>query len=170
MALNFTGGLTVDLVGTLKNTLSDGTAVVDPYRHKTKSTYVDGTGKGKAQLVWHEKVSLATTNAKTVDLTAIASGVFGTYSATKVKLMLVQVLTQTTGYRLEVGPGLNDGWHGPLDDFAQNLSVGAGGIYVQESPVDGWTVDNTHKEIVFNNPSGGTIEFLVAFVFEGANS
>ena len=119
MALEFSGMLTVDLVGTTKNTMTDGTVVTDAFSNKRKATIANGTGSRKAQICYHDQFSLTTNATMDIDLTDIAS-VFGKYSFSKVKAIYVELVTATAGYYVYFKPGANIAWYGPLDDFTSN--------------------------------------------------
>jgi|LSQX01.2.fsa_nt_gb hypothetical protein len=170
MALEFSGMLTVDLVGTTKNTMTDGTVVTDAFSNKRKATIANGTGSRKAQICYHDQFSLTTNATKDIDLTDIAS-VFGKYSFSKVKAIYVELVTATAGYYVYFKPGANNAWHGPLDDFTSNgLKVGAESRFFIESPIDGWAVGATEKECQIHNPTGGTVVVKLAIIGEGSVS
>ena len=170
MALNFSGALTVDLVGTLKNTMTDGTVVTDAFSNKSKATIGNGTGSRKAQLCYHDQFSLTTNTAKDLDLTDISS-VFGKYTFTKVKALYVELVTATAGYYVYFKGGLNNSWWGPLDELSTDgLKIGAESRFFVESPIDGWAVGATAKECQIYNPTGGTVVVKLAIIGEGSVS
>lgn len=170
MALNFSGALTVDLVGTLKNTMADGTVVTDAFSNKSKATIANGTGSRKAQLCYHDQFSLTTNMAKDLDLTDISS-VFGKYTFAKVKALYVELVTATAGYYVYFKGGLSNPWWGPLDELSTDgLKIGAESRFFVESPIDGWAVGATEKEFQIHNPTGGTVVVKLAIIGEGSVS
>lgn len=170
MALDFSGALTVDLVGTLKNTMADGTVVTDAFSNKSKATIANGTGSWKAQLCYHDQFSLTTNTVKALDLTDISS-VFGKYTFTKLKALYVELVTATAGYKIYFGGGLSDPWWGPIDSASdEGVEIGAASRFFIESPVDGWTVTQSEKVIQINNPTGGTVVVKLAIFGEGSVS
>jgi hypothetical protein len=142
------------------NTL-DLSAVTDAVAKTETNTYANGTGANQVQVQWHDQRTLLTTAGETLDLTALAGGAFGTANFGKVKELIIKLVTATSGYRLQVGDaaGTANKWTAPFADPADIITPGAGGILHLSSPVDGWTVDGTHKLLLIYNPSGGSVVF-----------
>lgn len=170
MALEFSGALTVDLVGTTKNTMADGTVVTDAFSNKRKATIANGTGSRKAQICYHDQYSLTTNAAIEIDLTDIVS-VFGKYTFSKIKAIYVELVTATAGYYVYFKPGANNAWYGPMDDLADGgITISAESRFFIESPIDGWAVTPSAKELQIHNPTGGTTNVKIAIIGEGSVS
>jgi len=128
----------------------------------------DGTGSGKAQHAFYDDRSLTTTASEELDLTAIAAA-FGDVVFSKIKQILIEVTTATSGYRLEVGGAAANAWTEFVKDASDIVMAYAGGCTVlYNSPVNGGTVDGTHKMLKIYNPSGGTVAYKIWIVGEGA--
>lgn len=162
--------LTLALAATLQNVLSDDGTVNDVINLTKKIALTNGTGANKAQIPFHTKRILATNTDETLDLYALAGSVgavFGTYKFTKVKAVIIINESTNTGYRLEYGAADGNQFVGPLKAADDIAPVAAGGFAAFVSPIDGWTVDATHKDIKFNNPSGGNVAYRLIVIGEG---
>jgi len=170
MAVTLTSSsINLDFRATTTDNQTDGTAVRDEFRRSRQLAYTHGTGNGKAQLCYHVLRSLATTTNETLDLQALLA-TFGTYKFTKIRAIVVELDTLNSGYRLEIGASAANQWAGAsqaLKDNTDIIRVPAGGRWLAESPVDGFTVDATHKTLKIDNPSGGTVEYRLYILGEG---
>lgn len=166
MPLSYTGGRTlVTIRDTLKNAL-DLTELVDDLNKTWQHNWADGTGANQQQIHFHDTVTLSSGASLVLDLNtaALAGGAthahngFGNCNFTKVKQIFIRVTTETAGYRLEVGGGSNPV---PLfKDASDKAVVGAGGMLLISSPVDGVTVTaGTGDLLLIANPSAGAVTF-----------
>lgn len=172
MAITLSGSVKHTPTFTYVNTLDAQTvtAAVAATTARTQS-YTNGTGANQAQHVWIDERSLLTTASETLDLTALAGGAFGTITAAKVKELWIDMLTTNTGYRLLVGAAATNAFDEPFDGDAEATGkVMAGGYWHTGSPVDGMTVDSTHKSLKISNPSGGTVNYRITIVCTGSNA
>jgi hypothetical protein len=129
----------------------------------------DGTGSGKAQVVWQDKRSILTGASETLDLKSLPRA-SGRAALTKMKALIIKVTTATTGYTLKLKAGASNGFSAIFSDATDELVVGAGGVLVLTSGVDGYTVGATTKTITITNPAGGTLDYDIIIIGEGAIS
>jgi hypothetical protein len=169
MAMELTGKLEILLNSLMKNTI-DLSNATDTVNRKITQAFTNGTGAGKSQIVWHDQGEILTTASVTLDLKALAGGMFGTANFTKVRYFVVQAVTETAGYRLLVSGGAANAFTAFWADASDVEYVPAGGVYAKSSPVDGFVVDATHKTLKIENPSGGTVQYLIWIVGEGAEA
>lgn len=145
--------------------------ITDTLNKSYSSAYTNGTGASKAQEVWHDKRSLLTTANEELDLTALAGGAFGTVNFSKIKSMIIHVNTATAGYRLEIGGAASNAFSAFVKDPSDiDICSASGTKILIDSPVDGATVDATHKMLKITNPSGGTVEYEIWIIGEGTVS
>ena len=149
----------------------DLNSIPDALNKSYSSAYTNGTGASKAQEVWHDKRTLLTTANEELDLTALAGGAFGTYNFSKIKALVIHVNTVTSGYRLEIGGAASNAFSAFVKDPSDiDLCAASGTKILIDSPIDGATVDSTHKMLKINNPSGGTVEYEIWILGEGTVS
>ncbi|MCK9570375.1 hypothetical protein M0R72_15620 [Candidatus Pacearchaeota archaeon] len=147
----------------------DLTAPRDSLSKIINKAFTDGTGANKAQVHWTDQRILLTTAGETLDLEALA-GAFGVVTFDKIKFLIIEVTTLTTGYRLEVGAADANQWAGAnqlLKDVSDILRVEAGGVLLWIAPVDGGVVDGTHSDLKIYNPSGGSVTYNIIAIGEG---
>jgi hypothetical protein len=167
---SYAGSIDLNVQSTLTNSLADGVGLKDPIARDVKNTYNNGTGSGNAQIHFHTQRTLATNTNETLDLTALTGlgGAPGTFTFTKVKAILFECTTATTGYKAQVGAAASNAFIGPVEFATDVVQVGAGGRWLQESPVDGWAVTSTCKCLMVNNPAGGSLTYRITIIGEGS--
>ncbi len=165
MGQTYSGKLKITHEQTYTNVL-DLESVTSTLTKAITKNITNGTGANKAQAVWSDTRSLLTTANEEIDLRAIVNG-FGTLTAAKIKYIIINPVTVTTGYRLLVGGAASNAWSACFADPSDILRVDSGSPVVLSSLVDGWTVDATHKQLKIENPSGGTFEYEIIVVCEG---
>ena len=133
-------------------------------------TYTSGTGANQINAAWTDTITILTTADTTLDLTALAGGAFGTVAFSKVKEIIIQVATATTGYRILVGGAAENQFSGHLADASDIIRVDAAGQLHLSSPVDGYTVDATHSDLKIENPSGGSVVLDITILGVGTYS
>jgi len=133
-------------------------------------SYTYGTGANKAQIQWHDERSLATTTNETLDLQALAGGMFGTANFSKVKEIRIRLVTTTAGYRIEISPGGTNPWLGIFGSATDKVTIYADGVFAVASAVDGFAVSSTSKTLKINNPSGGSVTYDIVVIGEGSIS
>ncbi|MDD3920950.1 MAG: hypothetical protein PHO41_07265 [Eubacteriales bacterium] len=168
MATTFTGLVRAVVSGTFVNVLDLGN-VTDGLSKGYSTSFADGTGSGKAQVQFHDQRTLLTTNDETLDLTALV-GAFGAAAFTKIKALVISVVTQSNGYRLQIGGAAENAHSAMFADPADVLEIQAGATLMLTAPVNGYTVDATHKNLKIANPSGGSVTYDIIIIGEGAVS
>jgi hypothetical protein len=145
----------------------DGRNVQDILDKTLTTTLVDGTTTGKAQEVYYDERTLTTTAGEDLDL-ELMSGAFGDIVFAKIKLLVINVLTATSGYRLEIGGAASEAWEQFVKTTGDIVKADAGGcVVLYNSPVDGGTVDGTHHNLKVYNPSGGSVTYQIWIVGTG---
>lgn len=168
MAQSLTAEILTRIKWTFLNTL-DLTTPAESMNKTVTRTFTDGTGSGKAQIAWADQRTITTASDETLDLKAITTA-FGAAAITKIKALRIELETATTGYTLKVKAGSSNGLSAFFSDPSDELVLTAGGGITLEAPVDGYTVDATHKTLLISNPSGGSVVYNIYIVGEGAIS
>ncbi len=146
----------------------DLSTVTDSMGDTITKSITNGTGANKAQVLWHDQRTLATTTGEDLDLAGGAlTNAFGAVTFTKIKGILLEVETTTTGYRLQIGGDANSlPLFGATTDY---LEVQAGGVLMLVAPVDGYTVTADTGDILqVYNPSGGSVTYNITIIGEGS--
>ena len=153
MALTLSHELRLVRTTAFVNTLSDGSTVTSTGQpNVTAVTLTNGTGANKAQVQWQGRVTLAGAANSTLDLAALTAGAFaGTIAMSKIKSIEMQMVTLTTGVAAEIGGAASNAFSAFAKDPSDIVVLGAGGVLVWTNPVDGWTVDGTHKSLKLTN-------------------
>lgn len=171
--------LTVRAKNEYKNDLDGLVTLTNGFDKSYADAFTDGTGSKKAQVIFCAKRSLLTTASETLDLSGstLAGGAvalnngYGVVSFTKIKGLVINVNTETSGYRLLIGGAASNAWEtwtGAAGDIAR---VDAGGTFVISSPINGYTVTAGTGDILkIDNPSGGTVEYEIWIIGEGSIS
>ena len=174
MSLACSGSVKLQFLMSLINTGDDGIAVSDPASKSFENAFTNGTGANKAQLTYHAQRTITTGSSIALDLRALTAStdgsVFGTYVFSKLKAIGIALVTATTGYVLNVTPGDSNPFSALFGGTTETQKIGAGGFWAITSPVDGWTVDSSHRTIKIANPAGGTATLVVFAVGEGTVS
>lgn len=172
MATTYAGEVKVQIKSKVVNALDLSTVsdiLSDPALSIVQAL-ADGTGSGKAQVHWHDRRSLEATGGADTDALDLAGGVvnaFGTVTFTKIKAILIKMVTATTGLALEIGAGsdpITSLW-GASGDVA---ILGAGGIFLMTSPVDGFALTGgSADKLTITNPSAAAITYDIVVIGEG---
>lgn len=131
-----------------------------------KTTLGHGTGANKVNAEWSDQYTILTGANVELDLTALA-GQHGTVTFSKVKALVIELVTATSGYSLTIGGAASNDFHIPFGASAGVASVGPASFYVYSNFVDGVTVDGTHKALKILNPAGGSAVVNVWILGEG---
>ena len=126
------------------------------FLHQTASASVpltNGSGSGQAQRT--VKFQLTVTSGTTIDLTAL-SAAFGLDGGARNFSAIKGILIESTGTNgVTIAPGASNGWAGINAAASGNpLTIEPGGYWSRYSPVNGLTVDGTHKTILIAAVSG----------------
>lgn len=168
MATSYVSGNIRTIITSNWQNALDLSSVADNLALTLQDTYANGTGANQVQAQFHDQRTLATTTGETLDLRALTCA-FGTLTFAKVKTIIIKLTTATTGYRLEVGDdqATANKWTAPFKAATDTVRVEAGGIWHAGSPVDGMTVDATHKYLYIYNPSGGNAVYDIIIIGTG---
>lgn len=145
----------------------DDRNVVDTLDKTYTSALSNGAGANKGQIAVNLQSTLGTASNEEWDLTAIATA-FGDATLTKIKQIVIEALTLTTGYRLLVGGAASNAWETWTTVAGSIVRVDAGGILAIGSPVDGAAVNGTNKILKVANPSGGDFTYRLTIIGEGS--
>lgn len=171
MAVQLTSaGITVTTTAQFKNvlTLSE---VLDSLRLVSTNAFTDGAGINKADMVYHDEITVLTGADASIDLSGGISHAFGVATFTKVKAILIHNKNTTAGHILQVGAGANCLAAGTL--FANTtdiINVGPNGIFLITAPsAAGIAVTaGTADILTVSNDSGATIVFDIVVIGEGS--
>lgn len=170
MALEFTsGGIAVTATAQFKNAL-DLSSVIDALRLPLTNAFANGTGKDKAQICYHDEISLLTGQDTSLDLAGGVTHAFGTATFTKIKAILIHNKNTTAGHTLQIGGGANCLAAGTLfANVSDIINLGPGGIFLITKPdADGIAVTGgTADVLTISNDSGATIVYDVVIIGEG---
>lgn len=131
-------------------------AYQDNYRPGTsllpdmKTILSDGTGSNQAQKHYHKAHTITASSSVTIDLTAAADERGVTHDFDKVKWMLIRLRDPATGKTVTVGNAATNQFSAWISAATTTESVS--GIMYRDNPIDGWTVDATHKDLKIANP------------------
>lgn len=120
-----------------------------------KTTFTDGTGSNQAQKHYHKAHTITASSSVTIDLTAAADERGVTHNFGKVKWMLIRLRTPVTGKYVTVGNAATNIFSAWIS--ASTTTEDVSSILYRDNPVDGWTVDATHKNLKIANPYGSSV-------------
>jgi hypothetical protein len=72
--------------------------------------YTNGTGAGAIDLVYAKQLTLVASTPQTLDLTSILDLSGATISFARVREMVLQVVTATSGYKVTIGAAASNPW------------------------------------------------------------
>lgn len=169
MAVSLTGNMRVVFANSFANNLDISTVTEQLSKTYAKET-TSGTGQNKANVQWHDTRTLTTGATETLDLQALAGAAFGTVNLSKIKALVINVTTTTTGYTLKLKAGASNGFSACFSDPSDELVITNNGLLALFATGDGYTVDATHKTILLTNPAGGSLTYDIIIVGEGSVS
>lgn len=128
-----------------------------------------GTAVNLADLRWVASArSLAATTAENLDLTGTAlADQFGTsFAAARIKLLIIQLITTTAGYTLEVGGAGSNPCGTFFGDISDKLIIRAGGFGILYAPdATAYAVTaGTGDLLKINNPNAAGITYNAMIV------
>lgn len=159
------GRIRTILEDTLTNVL-DLVTLTSAHNKTYTQTWTTGTGANQQQISWSDTVTISNGGTLLLDLstTATAGGAvhcnngMGDCNFAKVKQILINVATLTTGYKITIGGG--DTPLALFDNASDKLPIKAGGHFTYIDPVDGITVTSaTDDLLLIANPSAGSVTF-----------
>lgn len=148
------GSITIGSLFRSTNTVGLDTAgATSNFQHN--ESYSDGTGANQVQKIVTASLNLVGA-AQTIDLQNITDAFGNTVVFTKVKSIFVRIPNATTGQVVTIQGGAANPFTAFMADPSDKVTLKAGGAFVITSPVDGYTVDGTHKTLKFD-PGASTI-------------
>lgn len=148
----------------------DLSRVNDALRLPAKNTLTDGTGLNKAQICYHDEITLATGNSTSLDLSGGVSHAFGAAAFTKIKAIMICNKETTAGRSITVGAGSNCLANNAIfADVSDKIRVGPGGIFLITDPsAAGIPVTNSTADILtIANACGADVTYDVVVIGEG---
>lgn len=144
------------------STIPDRLVAGSPSFAALTKTLANGTGANKAnKRYWHNRTVANGTNDD-IDLTTLTDDFGSTINFSLLKWVLIRLSAPATGVRVVIGnAGTNSfvGWFGAAahtEEVRDQLW--------RVNQIDGWTVDNTHKILRINNPTGSPIAYDIALL------
>lgn len=120
-----------------------------------------GTAAGQCDLIWHDSRTLATA-AESIDLSgALSNGLGVTAVFVRVRVIAIENTQVETGRYLLVG-GVANGlatWVG--DAATDKVRVGASGVFLLTSPVDGFAVVAGTGDLLRVESVGGSVTYKI---------
>lgn len=95
--------------------------------------YTNGTGANQINLLYAKQLTFAVSTPQTLDLTAIADLATATVNFARVRELVIQVVTTTSGAKLTVGAAASDPWAALWGTTGTNI-VFAGTTYHFSDP------------------------------------
>lgn len=167
--------LTSALATNLSWILTEGgplSTVQDSAQLNFESATADGVGAGQADVLWHDRRTLAAGAHDDLDLAGgLTRSLFGgsvTIAFAKAKAIVVKSLATASGDVLRVGPGAaSNSFTAPFGGVAGALvEVGPGSLLVLCELLDGWTVTPGTADILrITNTSGtNSVDYDIALL------
>jgi hypothetical protein len=139
-----------------------------------KTSYNGGTGANKFNLLYYATLALVASTPQTLDLTTGLTDAFGNalvFTTNGVKGICIINLATTSAFVLKVGGAATNAWigtaapnAGPFNGVADIQIIGAGGKWMQESPIDSFGVSATSKSLKLDP---GTNSFSATVIIWG---
>jgi hypothetical protein len=125
-------------------------------------TVADGTGASQAKQVFSDTRTLAASGNDDLDLTALTVSAIGntmTTNLTQLKGILIVNKSTTSGDKLRIDTSVTNGLQALTEAASGKIKIPPSGHLLISDPVDGMTVDSTHKIVRINNPSAHSIDY-----------
>ncbi len=147
----------------------DLSTVSDASKLDYNQTLADGVAVDQADKVWHDQRSVAAGANDDLDLTALASSLFGgslSLSLAKLKALLLVNTSTTAGDKLRLDSSVANACTGPFGgSTTSKIEIGADSALLLTSKKDGWTVTGGSGDIVrVNNPGANAISYKIVLV------
>jgi len=154
----------------LQDTVGFGT-VSDASKLEYTGTLADGVGNDQADKLWHSQATLAGSGVTLLDLTSLASTIFGsavTTTLAKVKALLIVNSATTAGDDLLVGGAGVGGnaWGAPFNgDQDAKVQVPADSVLLLVHKKGGWTVTGGSSDVLrIENTSANSVAYKIAII------
>jgi hypothetical protein len=149
----------------------DLSTVTDAARLEYAGSLVDGTATDQADKLWHDERTLAAGTSENLDLTSLASPLFGgtvTIAFAKVKVLLIVNTSTVAGNVLLVGGAGagGNGWGAPWDNNADaKAAVPGDAALLLVNKKSGWAVANGSADVLkIANSGTGSVTYRIAIV------
>lgn len=146
----------------LQNTIDDALKAGNNSFSSFLKTLQNGTTANKANVIWHDRRTVAAATNDDLDLTTLTDRLGNALAFTLIKWFVLRLITPTTGYKLTVGNGAANqftGWFGAAAHTEDVMDWMA-----KVNQIDGWTVDGTHKSLRIRNPGANPITYDIVLV------
>jgi hypothetical protein len=143
---------------------------IDTLKKEIKYSYGTGTNQFQEVVASVNTVTPSTTDAS-FDLSSIANVINDTIAFTKIRAIMVENTTATTGHDLTVGGAAANPWTAPFNGSGtlKNL-IEPNGKWIMESPVDGLVVTNNSSDILLVAHAAGAGDITFNIVIFGITS
>lgn len=121
----------------------------------------NGTGPNNARYRYRHQHTFVVGNTDLDLLGGITDDYNVPISFSLLKWILFRVVTPTTGIKLILGNYGANGFQGPI-----GTTLDVKDVELLIDPIDGWTVDGTHRYLRVNNPGAGTVITDVVLIGE----
>ena len=143
--MSLTGTLYVDASFVVSSTSGPDTkSVQSSIQHR--ESYTDGTSANQVQQSYAKTATLAATS-ETLDLTNLTGPLGTTVNFTKVRTLVIENKATTSGYNLKIGGAASNIFSSIVDNSSDIIILPPGGVLVLSSPVDGYTVSGSVKNL-----------------------
>jgi hypothetical protein len=161
MPTNLTAKVQLALYHKLTNPV-DLTTPVDELSYAPQKNYANGTGSGQADLVWHDKITVAGSGSQDIDLSGTLTNALGVSCVfAKVKEIFIENLSATK--TLTIFGDANS--VGILGAAVQTLILKPSGKLYLSAPLDGYTVTAATGDILqIANEAGASADVNVWIV------
>lgn len=156
---------TVQLVTGFNQTVTSGlvTAQTLPASIGLTTPYGNGTGAGQINLIYARQLTLVASTPQTIDLTALADLSGATVNFARIRELVIQVVTSTSGFDVTLGAAASNPWApfwgttgtdtvfaGSIRYFTDPTSVGAGVGAVTSGTSKNLKLDPGSKNLTLN--------------------
>ena len=156
--------LAIDLRASLTWLFSEAldlSSVNDQSTLEFDASLADGTGDDQADLIWHDERTLAAAASENLDLTALATVIFGgtvPINFAKVKAILIVNTSTTAGHELLVGgAGAGQAFATPFNNnVSAKVGVGPDSPLLLVNKQSGWAVTAGTGDILRVQNSGAS--------------
>ena len=147
----------------------DLSTVSDASKLDYSQMLADGVAADQADKIWHDQRTVAAGANDDLDLTALASSLFGgslSISLAKLKAVLLVNTSTTAGDKLRLDSSVANACTGPFGGSATSkIEIGADSALLLSSKKDGWTVTGGTGDILrLSNPGANAIIYKIVVV------
>jgi hypothetical protein len=152
--------LTTKIVSRITATLTSALDLVTseaPLVYQKTDDLATGTGASQADKIYSDTITIALSSNTSIDLAGVLTDAFGAaLTFVKVKAILICAAAANTN-SVQFKPHAANGFLGPFNAAADQLTVPPGGTVLLTAPVSGWAVGAGATDIMyFANSGAGT--------------